>query len=80
MRVTGRKANKVKMTAKPLTKSYINTHDPEHPIQEDLVIYQLFEKARKDEVVGEIVNMETKERWTTVEVMKKVFMYFRVLS
>ena len=68
------------MTAKPLTKSYINTHDPEHPIQDDLVIYQLFEKARKDEVVGEIVNMETKERWTTVEVMKKVFMYFRVLS
>ena len=61
------------MTAKPLTKSYINTHDPEHPIQEDLVIYQLFEKARKDGVVGELLNLETKERWSTTEIMNKVW-------
>ena len=60
------------MTSTTLTKSYVNTHDPHHPVQEDLVIYELFEKAKEDGFVGELVNMETKERMTTTEVLKKV--------
>lgn len=60
------------MTSKLLTKSYVNSHDVEHPVQEDLTMYPLFEKARKEGVVGEIYNLETDQRMTTTEIMKKV--------
>jgi len=58
--------------SEPLTKSYVNTHDPEHPVQEDLVLYQLFEKARKEGHDGELVNLETMERMTASQIHHKV--------
>lgn len=60
------------MATEPLTKSYVNTHDVEHPLQENLTIYPLFGNARKEGVVGEIYNMETEQRMTTTEIMEKV--------
>ncbi|XP_067951428.1 putative acyl-CoA synthetase YngI [Watersipora subatra] len=57
--------------SKPLTKSYVNATDPSHPIQEDLVLYELFERARKRGVVGEVVNLETNRRFTTTEILVK---------
>jgi len=58
--------------SEPLIKSYVNTHDPEHPVQEDLVLYQLFEKARKQGNDGEFVSLETMERMTASQVYDKV--------
>jgi len=58
--------------SEPLTKSYVNTHNPEHPVQEDLVLYQLFEKARKEGNDGELVNLETMERMTASQIHHKV--------
>ncbi|XP_067951433.1 putative acyl-CoA synthetase YngI [Watersipora subatra] len=55
----------------PLTKSYVDATDPSHPIQKDLVLYELFEKARKRGVVGEVVNLETNRRFTTTEILDK---------
>ncbi|XP_067950478.1 putative acyl-CoA synthetase YngI [Watersipora subatra] len=55
----------------PLTKSYVDATDPSHPIQKDLVLYELFERARKRGVVGEMVNLETNRRFTTTEILDK---------
>ena len=56
----------------PVTKSYVNAQDTEYPVQEDLVMHQLFDKARRDGFVGEIVNLETGNRATTIEILDKV--------
>jgi len=58
--------------SEPLTKSYVNTHDPEHPVQEDLVLYQLFEKARKEGNDGELLSLEDMGRMTASQVYDKV--------
>ncbi|XP_067950475.1 putative acyl-CoA synthetase YngI [Watersipora subatra] len=55
----------------PLTKSYVDATDPSHPIREDLVLYELFERARERGVVGEMVNLETNRRFTTTEILGK---------
>lgn len=55
-----------------LTKSYVNSHDAKYPVQEDLVLSQLFEKARDNGFVGELYNLESKERTTTIEILRKV--------
>ncbi|XP_067951431.1 putative acyl-CoA synthetase YngI [Watersipora subatra] len=55
----------------PLTKSYLDATDPSHPIQEDLVLYDLFERARERGVVGEVVNLETNRRFTTTQILEK---------
>ncbi|XP_067951435.1 putative acyl-CoA synthetase YngI [Watersipora subatra] len=57
--------------SEPLTKSYVDATDPSHPIQEDLVLNELFERARKRGVVGEVVNLETNRRFTTTEILEK---------
>ena len=64
----------------PRAKSYVNTHDPEHPVQEDLVMYEHFEKARRDGFVGEIVNLETGRTTTTIEILHKVLITQIVVS
>jgi len=58
--------------SEPLTKSYVNTHNPEHPVQKDLVLYQLFEKARKEGNDGELVSLEDMGRMTASQVYDKV--------
>lgn len=58
--------------AAPLTKSYVNGYDPENPVLEDVVFYQLFEKAKKEGFVGEVVNLENGERMTTLQILDKV--------
>ncbi|XP_067950479.1 putative acyl-CoA synthetase YngI [Watersipora subatra] len=55
----------------PLTKSYVDATDPSHPIQKDLVLYELFERAREKGIVGEVVNLETNRRFTTTEILEK---------
>ena len=55
-----------------LTKSYVNTEDPEHPVQDNLVMYQTFEKAKNDGFVGKIVNLQTGKTATTLEILDKV--------
>ncbi|XP_067951436.1 putative acyl-CoA synthetase YngI [Watersipora subatra] len=55
----------------PLTKSYVDATDPSHPIQKDLVLYELFERARERGVVGEVVNLETNRRFTTTQILDK---------
>ncbi|XP_067951438.1 putative acyl-CoA synthetase YngI [Watersipora subatra] len=57
--------------SEPLTKSYVDATDPSHPIQEDLVLYELFERARERGVVGEVVNLETNRRFITTEILEK---------
>ncbi|KAF6019736.1 hypothetical protein EB796_021964 [Bugula neritina] len=65
--------------SEPLTKSYVNTHDPEHPVQEDLVLYQLFEKARKEGNDGELLSLEDMGRMTASQVYDKADGYAKGL-
>ena len=46
----------------PLTESYVDTTDPENPTQ-DITLYELFDWARRDGHIGEIINLESGERW-----------------
>ena len=55
-----------------LEKSYVRNYSTELPIQEDLVLYQTFQQARDEGYVGEIINLETGENVTTLQIMDKV--------
>ena len=55
-----------------LTKSYVNTHNPDCPVREDLVMREHFEKAVRDGHVGEVVTLETGERRSSTEILAKV--------
>ena len=55
-----------------LEKSYVRNYSTELPIQEDLVLYQTFQQARDEGYVGEIINLETGETVTTLQIMDKV--------
>ena len=45
----------------PLTESYVDTADRENPTQ-DITLYELFDRARRDGYIGEIINLESGER------------------
>ena len=55
-----------------IEKSYVSAYSQEFPVQEDLTLYKLFEQARNDGHVGEIVNLETGERVKSTSIMEKV--------
>ena len=55
-----------------LTMSYVNTHDPQNPVQEELVMGTLFEKALREVADGEVVTLETGERRSRREILMKV--------
>ena len=57
---------------KELEKSYVSTYSSEFPVQNDLTLYQLFQRARENGDVGEIINLETGESLTTTHIMDKV--------
>ena len=52
--------------------SYVNTHDPQNPVQEELVMGKLFEKALREEADEEVVTLETGERRSRSEILMKV--------
>lgn len=60
------------MSTSPLQKSYVNNYNPDYPVQEDLVLYRLFQEARDEGHIGEMVNLETNERITTIELLDRV--------
>ena len=60
-------------------KSYVSTYSKEYPVQDDLVMYKLFQQARDNGHVGEIVNLETGECTTTTQLLDQVrLLYFIV--
>ena len=52
--------------------SYVNTHDPQNPVQEELVMGMLFDKALREVADGEVVTLETGERRSRSEILMKV--------
>lgn len=58
-----------------LEKSSVNNYSKEFPVLDDIVLYQVFDDARKDGFVGEIVNLHTGECSTTIELMQKVIVF-----
>ena len=60
-------------------KSYVSTYSKEYPVQDDLVMYKLFQQARDNGHVGEIVNLETGECTSTTQLLDQVrLLYFIV--
>lgn len=59
------------MSVFPLTKSYVRRTDPKNPIR-DVTLYQLWDEARDDGFVGSILNLETGERMTNLEIFALV--------
>lgn len=56
----------------PLTKSYVSTINPEHPVNENLRLHDLIREAQDKDVKGEIVNLQNNVRMSTAEILKKV--------
>ena len=57
----------------PLTESYVDTADPKNPTQ-DITLYELFDRARRDGYIGEIINLESGERMTNLDILNMVSM------
>ena len=55
-------------------KSYVSTYSKEYPVQDDLVMYKLFQQARDNGHVGEIVNLETGECTSTTQFLMMLFL------
>ena len=53
-------------------KSYVSTYSKDYPVQDDLVMYKLFQQARDNGHVGEIVNLETGECTSTTQLLDQV--------
>ena len=55
----------------PLTKSYFDRRDPKNPTL-DVTLYSLWDNAKKNGFVGDILNLETGERMTNLEILDLV--------
>ena len=55
----------------PLTKSYYDRRDPKYPTL-DVTLYSLWDNAKKNGFVGDILNLETGERMTNLEILDLV--------
>ena len=59
------------MSSYPLEKSYNDTRNPLKS-DKDITLYQLWDEARKSGYVGNILNLETGERMTNLEILNLV--------
>lgn len=55
----------------PLTKSYYDRRDPKYPTR-DITLYQLWDEAKNKGYVGDLLNLETGERMTNLELLELV--------
>lgn len=56
----------------PLTKSYVNTCDPDKPVCTNLVMNDLFEQTKEAARKTLMVNMDTGERVINLSLLDKV--------
>ena len=59
------------MSKFPLKKSYVDTRNPKKPAR-DIAFYKLWDEARNNGFVGNILNLETGERMTNLEILDLV--------
>lgn len=59
------------MSSRPLTKSYVDTRNPKKP-DKDITLYQIWDEARENGFVGSILNLETGEKMTNLEILDLV--------
>ena len=60
------------MSTFPLMKSYVDLRNPTKWPDRDITMYQLWDEARQNGFVGSMLNLETGERTTNLELLNLV--------